>query len=340
VSKILYCGLLSLALLSLLSANLLSQCQRGGKVRLELVSRMPTEGTALAVALDRGTQHVYVSAGSAVVEFLQETPGFLEPSPQGRVGLPAQPVALEAADSRVYACSEDGVRIVDARQRQVIHSSTGFAAYGLRVDENQIYVAADDAANNECGLLALDHSLSRLGKLVDACESGVVEGFSMSLADLTFRSPYAYLVGTIVGGFTGIPQGFFTMADVSQPGVPTRVGALVLQHPANAVEVVGDLAYVAGQHLWIVDVSSPVEPAVVGYLAADAELTALAVSPPYVYATGADGKVRAYDTHVSARPALAATYDTGFAAHDLCIQEPYLYVADGEGGLVVLRIVT
>lgn len=340
MSRIMYCGLLSLALLSLLSANLLSQCQRGGRVRLELVSRVPTEGAALAVALDTSTRNVYVGAGSAVVEFLQETPGFLEPSPDGSVDLPAQPVALHAADSRVYACSEDGVYIVDAGQRRVIHSSTGFAAYGLRVDENQIYVAADDAASNECGLLVLDHSLSRLGKLVDQCESGVVEGFSVSSADLTFRSPHTHLVGTIVGGFTGIPQGFFTVADVSDSSAPTRLGSLLLQHPANAVEVVGDLAYVAGKLLWIVDVSNPVEPAVVGYLAADTELTALAVSPPYVYATGADGKVRAYDTSVSARPALAATFDTGFAAHDLCVQEPYLFVANGEGGLAVLRITT
>ncbi len=340
MSKILYCGLLSLALLSLLSANLLSQCQRGEKVRLELVSRMPTEGTALAVALDTSTQNVYVGAGSAVTEFLQETPGFLEPSPEGSVDLPAQPVAVQAADSRIYACSEDGVHIVDAGQRRVIGSSTGFAAYGLRVDDNQIYAAADAAANNECGLFVFDGALSRLGKLVDQCESAVVEGFSTSLADLTFRSPHTHLVGTIVGGFTGIAQGFFTVADVSEPSAPTRVGSLLLQHPANAVEVVGDLAYVAGKLLWIVDVSNPVEPAVVGSLAADTELTALAVSPPYVYATGADGTVRAYDTSFSARPALAAKFDTGFAAHDLCVQEPYLFVANGEGGLVVLRIVT
>lgn len=340
MSKILYCGLLSLALVSLLSANLLSQCQRGGRVRLELVSRMPTEGAALAVALDTSTQHVYVGAGSAVLEFLQEMPGSLEPSPEGTVDLPAQPVSLQAADSHVYASSGDGVHIVDARQRRVIHSSTGFGAYGLRVHENEIYVAADDAASNECGLLVFDSLLSRVGKMVDQCESGVVEGFSISLADLTFRSPHAYLVGTIVGGFTGMPQGFLTMADVSEPNAPTRVGSLLLQHPAQAVEVVGDLVYVAGKLLWIVDTSNPVEPAVVGYLATGTELTALAVSPPYVYATGADGTVRAYDTHIPSRPALAATYDTGFVAHDLCVQEPYLYVANGEGGLIVLRITT
>jgi hypothetical protein len=40
-----------------------------------------------------------------------------------------------------------------------------------------------------------------------------------------------------------------------------------------------------------------------------------------------------------AEPVVATSHDTGFPAHDVFVHEQYLYVANGEGGLLVLRVI-
>ena len=101
----------------------------------------------------------------------------------------------------------------------------------------------------------------------------------------------------------------------------------------------GEYAYVAGNGLSVVDISNPAEPRIVGRVGTATELTSVAVSLPFAYATDASGVVRAIDVSNPAKPAVAASYDTGFPSHDIFAHEPYLGVANGDGGLVILQIV-
>lgn len=332
---------LVLALLLLLAIYGLSTCDQVGRVRLELISRIPTGDPALAVAVATSGQSIYVAGGHTVTEVVEVQPGYWGVAPDGTVELPAQPVAMQTEGSYVYVAGDGGVYLIDAEEHRIAASHVGhFRADGLQVTGDYLYAVLNwHEGDVQCGLYAFDGtSLAQVGAL----ETPVVIDFvctpSTFFTDVAVLPPYAY----VVGDSTCEPlyaESFLGTVDVSEPSELETVGRYLPERPAVSVEVVDEYAYVAGSGLSVVDVSNPAEPRIVGRVGTATELTSIAVSLPFAYATDADGVVRAFYVSNPAKPALAASYDTGFPAHDIFVHEPYLGVANGDGGLLILHIV-
>lgn len=340
-----YGVLLSVTLLLLATGGLWGDVRSEG-IHLELVTRLVTQDPAWAVAAALHRQRIFVADGYNVREFIQLSPGVFVPSIGAPVPVTGRILAMQAEGLNVYVATEDGVYLVDALQHRVIHSYTGFAAHGLQVEGDHVYVAIEDIHNNDCGLLVLDRSLSKVGEMVHCCSLGDLYSATF---DVAVQSPHAYLVGIAGGGFTGDVDGFLHTADVSLPSQPQATGSWCqLAGPPTSVVVRGSYAYTAeasdqypigaGPGLSIVDVSDPAQPTVVGRFETASNLTSVAVSLPFAFATDTRGRVWAVDVSNPANPTLATYYDTGYPAYDISVCEPYIYVANGEGGLAILRI--
>jgi len=345
--------LLSLLLLALCSAKRLDPAVGAQGIGLELVSRVTTESPAVAVAVNSSGQRVFVAIGQDMQEFVEIAPGVVVPTLGGITHVASDPTGVQSIGPDLYVAAVAGVYRLDPQQHRVTASRSGFTAHGLQALGDTVYVAIEDAVHNECGLYVLDRSLNWVGLLVDECRTSVIDGFDIAVADVAGRGSHAYLAGVRSGGFAGVLEGFLATLDVSQPGQPRFVAQCRLNGFPQAVEAVGDYAYVAvgiedSHHPWttnqhglsIVDVSAPAAPRVVGHVDTDSMLTSVAVSLPFAFATDTRGRVWAVDISAPAKPRLAAYFDTGFPAHDLAVHGPHVYVADGEGGLVALRIAT
>lgn len=332
---------LLLALLLLLAAYGLSTCDQVGRVRLELISRVPTGDPAVAVAMATSRQSIYVAGGNTATEVVEVQPGYWGLAPDGTVELPTQPVAMQAEGSYVYVAGDGGVHLIDAEEHRIVASYAGqFRADGLQVSGDYVYAVLNwHEGDIQCGLYVFDGtSLTQIGAL----ETPVVIDFvctpSTFFTDVAVVPPYAY----VVGDSTCEPQyaeSFLGTVDVSEPSQLETVGRCLPERSAVSVEMSDGYAYVAGNGLSVVDVSNPAEPRIVGRVGTATELRSIAVSLPFAYATDADGVVRAFYVSNPAKPALAASYDTGFPAHDIFVYEPYLGVANGDGGLLILQIV-
>ena len=293
----------------------------------------------MAVAMTASRQSIYVAAGYTLTEVVEVQPDTWGLAPDGTVELPTQPAAMQAEGSYVYAAGDGGVYLIDAEEHRIVTSHTGpFRGDGLQVHGGYVYAVLNwHEGDVQCGLYVFDRtSLTQVGAL----ETPVVIDFvctpSTFFADVAVSPPYAY----VVGDSTCDPQyaeSFLGTVDVSEPSELETAGRCLPERPAVSVQVVDEYAYVAGNGLSVVDVSNPAEPRIVGRVGTATELTSVAVSLPFAYATDADGVVRAIDVSNPAKPALAASYDTGFSAHDIFVHEPYLGVANGDGGLVILR---
>jgi hypothetical protein len=347
-----YGVLLAVTLLLLATGGLWSDVRSEG-IRLEPVTRLVTQEPAWAVAAALNRKRIFVADGYSVREFIQLSPGVFVPSIGAPVPVTGRPLAMQAEGLNVYVATEEGIYLVDALQHRVIHSYTGFAAHGLQVEGDHVYVAINDVPDNQCGLYVLDRSLSSVHSLVSECDPGCCDRYSFRFADVAVSSSHAYLVGVISGGFAGIVEGFLMTVDVSQPSQPPFTPWSSLSGFPEAVQVVGGYAYaVEGiedrYHPWsvprpglsIVDVSDPARPLVVGRFETASNLTSVAVSMPFAYATDIRGRVWAVDVSNPVNPTLATLYDTGYPAYDILVDEPYIYVANGGGGLLILRIQT
>jgi hypothetical protein len=332
-------GLLCLTVLSLCTGGL-SACDGKPRVRLELVSRLPTEGPATAVAWDATRQVLYVGAGQAVTGFVETSPGQWDVEPDGAVTLPGAPTVIEATGALLYVGLDGGVYAVDA-QHSIAASYVGpFVAQGLRAHGGNVYAALNwHGGVYLCGLHVLSASeLAKLGAIDEPVAIGFVCTPETIFNDVAVAPPLAYVVGDSVCG-EQYAKAFLGVVDVSQPGDLQARGRVELDFlPANAIALAGDYAYVAGTGLYVVDVSDPDAPRQVTRFATPRELTDVVLSLPFVYVCDVTGQVLAIDVSKPAAPrAASAWFETGFAAHDLCIDEPYLYVANDEGGLAVLR---
>jgi hypothetical protein len=332
-------GLLCVAVLSLCAGSL-SGCDQGPRVRLELVSRAATEGPATAIAWDAAQQLVYVGAGETVTAFIETSAGQWQPQPGSAVTLPGVVTAIDVTSSRLYVASEGGVYAIDGQQNMAGSYVGPFGVQDLQVHGQNVHAVLNwHDGVYQCGLHVL--TASELAK-VGAIDEPVVIGFVCS-PETVFNAvavapPLAYIAGDSVCG-EQYAKAFLGTVDVSQPADLQALGKVELDYlPANALVLAGDYAYVAGTGLYVVDVSDPNAPQAVMRFPTPRELTDVVLSLPFVYVSDVTGRVQAIDVSNPAAPrAASAWFETGFAVHELRVNEPYLYAANDEGGLAVLR---
>ena len=332
-------GLLCLAALSL-GVAALSACDNQPRVQLELVSRVPTDGPATAVAWDPSRGVVFVGAGDTVAVFAETSPGQWESHPDGEVTLPGAPTAIEPAQELLYVGLDGGLYAIDAERSVAASYSGPFAVQGLQAQGENVYAVLDwHEGVYQCGLHVLSASeLAKVGAIDEPVAIGFVCTPETVFNDVAIALLNAYVVGDSVCG-EQYARAFLGTVDLSQPDRPQARGKVELPYlPANAVALADDYAYVAGTGLYVIDVSDPDAPRQVTRWPTPRELVDVVLSPPFVYVCDVSGRVLAIDVSNPAAPrAASAWFDTGFAGHGLQANGTHLFLANGEGGLAVLR---
>lgn len=220
-----------------------------------------------------------------------------------------------------------------------------------------VFIAAETS-----GLLIVDFSDPAHPRQLAAYQrDGLVYGVAVD-------GDYAY-----AGGY-----GFFLVLDVAAPEAPTATGSMTSTerigpvfaaerrayfgsrgvhivsvkdplHPAevavySAAEAIGTMAVSgerlyagAGNRLLIIDVSRAAAPARLGELALPTRAGAIAVTDGYVFAAG-EGVLHAISVGAPAAPQILASLGGLEDTVDLAVEGNYVYVADGDRGLLVVRL--
>lgn len=155
----------------------------------------------------------------------------------------------------------------------------------------------------------------------------VGEYYSDTYADSIFVS----------GGYAYLTDGYgLRVFDTSDPTALVEVGFYDTPGDAQDVFVAGGYAYVADGNagLRVIDVSNPAAPVEVGAALVNAHNVYIA--DEFAYVTGGSS-LRVVDVSDPAAPTEVGFYDTLRHAYDVHVAEGYVYVADGDGGLVILR---
>ncbi|MBN1810743.1 MAG: hypothetical protein JXA14_02795 [Anaerolineae bacterium] len=150
--------------------------------------------------------------------------------------------------------------------------------------------------------------------------------------DVAVADGYAYVV----------EEKGLLVADISDPTMPTEVGFFdpFSVVPAEeelgfpelvGVAVVDGYAYVAGTHLWVVDISNPADPAGVGFYDLDVVdcsrglRMGILIAGDYVYLTEYPGLV-VIDVSDPSQPVEVAAYENSLLSHGMAMVEGYIYV--------------
>jgi hypothetical protein len=127
--------------------------------------------------------------------------------------------------------------------------------------------------------------------------------------------------------------------DISNPTAPTLTSSFTVAGGAEKLSVKGDYAYVTGDRLSVLDVSSPSSPSLVGTYNYDSFGTAsqLYVLDNYVYLANSSG-LKVLDVSNPALPTLAADYNVP-GTQAVYARDNYVYAGGAKNGklLVLLR---
>lgn len=240
---------------------------------------------------------------------------------------------VEAVGDYAYlAASYPGMQIIDvtnpAAPVEVGHCLDQGYPYGVTVSDNYAYVVdgygvrvidvTDRQNPTEIGNVNLpwmaDDEISR---------SIVVAG------------GYAYVAEAASHWRTRLYGGLW-IVDVANPAAPVQVGFYNLGTAGWGVAMAGSYAYVAYESgLRVIDVSIPSAPASAGTLALSGARS-IAVEGLHAYITTGGG-VRMIGVRNPAAMIEIDYYPMPGWATDVAVADGYVYVADGSGGLYVLR---
>jgi len=152
-----------------------------------------------------------------------------------------------------------------------------------------------------------------------------IDGYGM---DVTIVDDLAYVAASGIA--------VVSLADLSQPYVE---GALATGRPAYSIVLDGDVAYLGeSSSMRIVSIADPAQPVELGLHTFG--LGARLATTRGLVAAGLDWQgVRLVDASDPSNVEWIARFDTAGSAREVVVAGDMVYVADQDGGLVVLRVV-
>ncbi len=141
---------------------------------------------------------------------------------------------------------------------------------------------------------------------------------------------YAY----VAEGETGLQ-----IIDVHNPSQPFSVALLDTLGSATALFLEGNYLYLADttEGLKIIDISLPKEPKVIGQIHVSEWIDSVAVMNNHAY-LGGNVNLNIIDVTMPANPLLLGCTKCGGSASDVVVKGSCAYLADGEGGLRILKV--
>ncbi len=255
-------------------------------------------------------------------------------------------------------------------QDVVVMGGTAYVADGL--GGLKVIDISDPTNPSAAGWYPTTYAASKL--VVSGQYAYVVSGFSLEIFDLAhpagspavanYRSGnvvgldvvgnYAYVTVFEAGGTPGSGSrcgyhsecSYLEVVNVTDPSSPQResyeyLASAILSLPAyktlSALHVAGSHAYVGnGAHGFaVVDVSDPTNPSQTGYYG-DIDALAVHVDGPHAHLAVAEDGLRVINVSNPAAPTAVGHYYTQGTTSDVTVDGTTVYLADGEGGLVIL----
>ncbi len=183
--------------------------------------------------------------------------------------------------------------------------------------------------------------------LIWLCHLPDLSGADFAFVDLGGVRDGNYCLGLTIKGnyaYVGYDNGL-SIYDISNKGIPPRVGSVNPGYFVSDVVVVGDYAYVAANNFLIDNVSDPVNPTNVATVALGIWISDVTVSGSFAYLiTGRDG-FRIYNISTPGNPFAVGHFDNHSITMDftpysggIAVSGHYAYVANGNEGLRVFDI--
>jgi hypothetical protein len=252
----------------------------------------------------------------------------------GYLATPGEARRLVKSGEEIFLIDSLGLSIIDVTDPAAPVAS-GFAATpgsatDLAVTGEYAYVAAETGGlrvYDIAGPARPDEVWSHIApnSTVNAVAVTGEKAAALEVVTEGFRPPAVYY--------------FLNLYDATDPAAP------VLTNPysfaANSLALGGDLAYLGGfDVLTVLDLSDPATPIVAGtYQSRHWQFNSLSLSGERVYATLWAWGLEVIDVADPARPRWTGGYNTPGRAMRAVTVADRVYVADGDGGLIILEFV-
>jgi len=287
-----------------------------------MLGEVTTGGAYGALAL--GPDRLYV-AGYEGVEILA-VPGDLSVAPVGALDTPGHARSIAGTGEYVFVSDgdlPDGVLVVDVSDPS---SPTVAAAIPTPTATGDLAIEGDHAyVVLQTGLAVYDVS--------DPEAPTPVGSLAIDPGRLAVSGGFAYLVG-------GWP-GTLSVVDVSAPAAPALVTSYEIAYDNfNGIAVFGNRVYLPSvfEGVFIVDVSNPAAPSLLGVMDTPAGPRDVAVVGSIAYVAFNDSGVHAFDLADPASPVEVARIAMPWIARSLAAAGEVLYVATHYTGLHVVDI--
>jgi hypothetical protein len=259
----------------------------------------------------------------------------MTPTVLGQIGTREPALTLQVRDDLVYvATGRGGIEVFDVStpQTPTLHTQIpvmGGSAIGLHIEGSSAWVALGNS-----GFQQLDISAAQVVSPTQAITPTLITSSDTpgSALGLTVISDTVYIADR---------GGIFAFRPPESSGTYT-VG---MSAYVRDIQVVGNLAVAADSGfpsgLYLLDVSSPITPTLHDFAPVAAPGSALAVQPAeaggVAYVAAGSSGVHLFDTSVPTRTVQRSSYDTPGLARELYAADDLIYVADADGGLLILR---
>ena len=287
---------------------------------VEYVARYKGSWSANEITL--AGQYAYVVAGEDGIRIIDVSDP-VSPQEIGGFDTPGKAREVAIAGHYAFVADESSLRIVDvadpAHPVEISYFDSPYSAYDVSIVENRAYISG-------WNLVILD-----ISDPFQPIHLGSVDVGNGS--DLAVSGKYAIAAG---GGTST------KIIDVSNPNAPQVIGSWGAFEVTTDIAAIGDLVYLIDGYgfIEIITISNPERPESVGFLGWwDDSADGLALSDGFAYVV-AYKNLYAIDVSAPSTPTIVASYPLSKDPNTLrrvATQGGYLYVADGENGLLVLK---
>lgn len=137
-------------------------------------------------------------------------------------------------------------------------------------------------------------------------------------------------------GYVAVGSAGMAILDVSNPGVPIRVGALELPGTSVDISLDGDFAYVAADSIWVVNIADPFLPKVVSHFSVDGIPIDVVARGGRTYVAVYNSGLLIYDVSNPQNP--QRINHLTIPAYRIAVIDSLLFVASGSNGVVILDV--
>jgi hypothetical protein len=278
--------------------------------------------------------YVYVGVGGGLQVIDISNPA--QPAIVGAYSIPwAMHEEIQLRGNRLFSSSGGGLHIVDVSNPLIpteigYHPTLGYSTDFVLVD-NVIYLShfnyptppgSPQPPPNGMTILDVTNPVTPilLGSLAIPAR-----GLSIAIKD-----KIAYVADM---------NGDLYIIDISNPTVPVVINTYDINMMVNEMRVLGNYLYAGGGFgyggILVLDISDPDSPKEISSIGPLYEIEHFELKGHYAYLTG--DELYLLDITDPANPQLIMTYSTPDYARDVDVQDNYIYVADDDNGLLILR---